>query len=58
VQIGFFCFRIGPVTGSCADGNEPSDSIKGGELFDKLSDYELLKKNFAPWSGLVIRIRT
>jgi len=28
----------GPVAGSCEHGNEPSDSIKGGEFIDYLSD--------------------
>jgi hypothetical protein len=32
------------VAGFCEHGNEPSDSIKGMELLDKLSDYQLLKK--------------
>jgi hypothetical protein len=27
-------FHLDPVAGSCEDGNEPSGSIKGGELFD------------------------
>jgi hypothetical protein len=30
--------------------NEPSDSIKGGEILDWLSDYELLKKESTPIS--------
>jgi len=29
--------------GSCEHGNEPSGSIKDGEFFDQLSDYQLLK---------------
>jgi hypothetical protein len=29
----------GPVMGSCEHGNEPSDSVKGKEFFDHLSDY-------------------
>jgi hypothetical protein len=33
------------VAGSCEHGNEPSGSIKGGELADQLSDYQLLKKD-------------
>jgi hypothetical protein len=33
------------MVGSCKLGNKPSDSIKGGEFLDKLSDYELLKKD-------------
>jgi hypothetical protein len=30
--------RQGPVVGSCERGNEPSGSIKGGEILDQLSD--------------------
>jgi hypothetical protein len=32
------------MVGSCENGNEPSGSIKGGEFFDCLNDYWLLKK--------------
>jgi hypothetical protein len=39
-----------PVAGSCEHGNEPWDSIKGEEFFDQLNYYQLLKKQFAPWS--------
>jgi hypothetical protein len=38
------------VAGSCEHGDEPSDSIKGGEFLGQLSDYQLLKKDSAPWS--------
>jgi hypothetical protein len=38
-----------PAVSSCERGNVPSGSI-GAELFNQLNDYELLKKNFAPWS--------
>jgi hypothetical protein len=38
------------VVGSCDHGDEPSGSIKGGELLDQQSDYHLLKENSAPWS--------
>jgi hypothetical protein len=41
------------VAGCCEHGNEPSGSIKGGNLLDYLSDYKLLKKYYAPWSWLV-----
>jgi hypothetical protein len=37
------------VAGRCENGNRPSSSIKGGEFQDQLSDYQLLKKKFAPW---------
>jgi hypothetical protein len=36
--------------GSGEHGYEISGSIKGGEFLDCLSEYSLLKKNFAPWS--------
>jgi hypothetical protein len=29
---------LGPVTGCCEHGNEPSGSIKGGEILDQLTD--------------------
>jgi len=32
------------VAGSCEHGNGPSDSTKGEEFLDLLSDYYLLKK--------------
>jgi hypothetical protein len=38
------------VAGSCEHGDEPSGYIKGGEFGDLLSDYQLLKKDSAPWS--------
>jgi hypothetical protein len=41
------------VTGCCEHGNEPSCSIKGGEFFDKLSDFKVLKNGFSPWSQLI-----
>jgi hypothetical protein len=33
------------MTESCEYGNEPSESIKGGEYFDYRSDYWLRKKD-------------
>jgi hypothetical protein len=39
--------------GSCENCNEPSGSIKYWEIFEKLSDWRLLKKDSAPWSLLV-----
>jgi hypothetical protein len=39
-----------PVAGSSEQGNEPSDSLKGGKFLEQLRDYQLLKKNFAWWS--------
>jgi hypothetical protein len=38
------------VSGSCEHGNEPSGSTKGGEFLGYLSDYQLLKKDSAPWN--------
>jgi hypothetical protein len=35
---------------SCEYDNEPSGFVKGGEFLDQLSDYQLLKKDSAPWS--------
>jgi hypothetical protein len=35
---------------SCKHGNETSDSTKGGDFTDYLSDYQLLNKDSAPWS--------
>jgi hypothetical protein len=37
------------VAGSCEHGNETSGSIKEGDI-DSLRNYQLLKKNSAPWS--------
>jgi hypothetical protein len=41
--------------GLCLEGtsehsNEPSGSIKGREFLDWLSDFQLLKKDSAPWN--------
>jgi len=30
--------------------NKPSGSVKGGGFLDQLSDYQLLKKDSAPWN--------
>jgi hypothetical protein len=38
------------VTGSYEHGNEPSGSVKGDEFLDQMNDYQLLKKDSAPWS--------
>jgi hypothetical protein len=34
---------------SCEHGNEPSCSIKGGEFIDQLNEYQVFKKDSAPW---------
>jgi hypothetical protein len=44
-----FGLRQGPLAGSCKHCNELSESTHGGEYFDKLSDYQLLKHDNAPW---------
>jgi hypothetical protein len=36
--------------GFCENSNELSDSIKGGELLDHLSNYKLMKKDYVPWN--------
>jgi hypothetical protein len=46
---GFAWRRIVLLTGSCLHGNEHSDVITGGDFLDKLRDYQLLKKESAPW---------
>lgn len=38
-----------PGAGSCEYGNETSGSLKGKELFDQLSDHQLLEKDFDLW---------
>jgi hypothetical protein len=45
---------LGQVSGSCEHGNEPVGSVKGRTFFDQLSDYQLPKKDSAPWNGLVM----
>jgi hypothetical protein len=42
----------GLVVGNCKHVNETF--IRSAGLRDKLSDYKLLKKDFAPWSYLFI----
>jgi predicted deacylase len=37
------------VEGSCEHGNELSGSIKCWEILEWLSDWQLLKKDSAPW---------
>jgi len=34
----------------CEQGDEPSGSVGGEELLDWLSDYWLLRRNYAPWN--------
>jgi hypothetical protein len=40
----------GPVAGCFEHRNEPSGSIKGGELLNQLSDYWLFNKDFNRWN--------
>lgn len=46
---GFIGLRWGPVTFHCEQGDEPSHYIKFKEVFDKLSNYGVLK-NSATWN--------
>jgi hypothetical protein len=41
---GFICLRIAISGKICEYGNESSDYTEGGEFFDKLCDYRLLKE--------------
>jgi hypothetical protein len=36
------------VTGSCEHSNEPTGSIRSGKFLDSWSDYEDIRKAFAP----------
>jgi hypothetical protein len=47
-ELDSFFTGQGPQAGSCEYGNKPSNSIKGGEFLNWVSDYWLLKKNSAP----------
>jgi hypothetical protein len=40
------------VVDPCKYGNEHSNFVESGEFVDKLSDYELSKKNPTPWTYL------
>ena len=43
----------GQVAYACECGNEPSGSVKCGELLDQLQASQLLRKDSAPWSEKV-----
>jgi hypothetical protein len=45
------------VPDSCEHGNEPSGSIKGLGFLYYMSDYQLLKKDYAPLSYLLLIIK-
>ena len=40
------------MAGCCDCGNDPSDTIKYGELLESLRTCKLLRKTSAPWSEL------
>jgi hypothetical protein len=42
------------VAGSCEHSYEPTGSIKRGKFLGQLRDYELLKKDSAPRSKLLL----
>jgi hypothetical protein len=42
--------RMGPMAGSCENGNELLAFIRDGESLNQQSYYQLLKENTAPWS--------
>jgi hypothetical protein len=44
----------GPTAGPRENGNEHSGSIKGKIFLNKMSDYELIKKDSAPWIEKII----
>jgi hypothetical protein len=44
------CSGEGPVEGSCEQGNEPSTSTKCWEVLEWMNEWQLLKKDSAPWS--------
>jgi len=46
------------VAGCCECGEEPSDSIKCGELLDQLRNCQLLKKDSAPRSYAISSLGT
>jgi hypothetical protein len=41
---------------TCKHCNEPSGSIKGEKFVENMSDYYLLRKDFAAWCNLNIYI--
>jgi len=48
----------GPVAGCCEHGSRPLSFVKCGEFRNYLSDYKFLKKGTAPWSSLLITIKS
>jgi hypothetical protein len=51
--VGLTDSRYGPGTGCCDQGHESLSFLKGGEFLVQLSDYQLLKMDFVPWSWLI-----
>jgi len=50
---GFIWIRTGIGDNSCEHGNVPSGTIKGGELLNHVTDYQLHKKDSAPRNKLI-----
>jgi hypothetical protein len=42
--------KIDSSGGSCEHGKEIWGSVKGGDIFDQLSNYQVLRKDFTTWS--------
>jgi hypothetical protein len=40
------------MAGSFEHGNESSSSVKGGEFLDRVRNYQIARKNSAPWNWL------
>jgi hypothetical protein len=49
MRTGFIWLETKPVAGTCETGGTPSGFLKGGEFFDHLSDYKLLKNDLRFW---------
>jgi hypothetical protein len=54
VCTGLTWLRIGPRAGSCEHSNGSSGTMKGDEYIDQLNKYQVLKKEFACRSYLVV----
>jgi hypothetical protein len=39
-----------PFVGFCDNGDEYSGSKKGGKLLDQMTEYQILKRDYATWS--------
>jgi len=49
----FNWLQKGPVVGSCKHSNEPLAPIRGREILEQLSNYQILKKVSVPYSQSV-----